>query len=68
MRYFHIFMLLLFYLRIVFSASFENQTLFCETNNCLSNELLYNNAIFYKTVIEFGFCDIPNYQGHGKCY
>jgi hypothetical protein len=21
-----------------------------------------------KTIIEFGFCDIPNYRGLGKCY
>ena len=26
------------------------------------------NAMYNKTVIEFDFCDIPNYQGLCKCF
>ena len=24
--------------------------------------------MYNKTIIEFGFCDMRNYQGPGKCY
>jgi hypothetical protein len=29
---------------------------------------LFGKTIYNKTIIEFGFCDILNYQGLGKCY
>jgi hypothetical protein len=40
-----------------------DKSLFVERIN---ENAMYNKSI--KTVIEFGFCDIPNYQGVGKCY
>ncbi len=29
---------------------------------------LFSLEIYNKTIIEFGFCDMRNYQGLGKCY
>jgi hypothetical protein len=31
-------------------------------------ERVNENAMYNKTVIKFGFCDILNYQDLGKCY
>ena len=29
---------------------------------------LFFHEMYNKTIIEFGFCDMRNYQGRGKCY
>ena len=31
-------------------------------------QCLFSLEIYNKTIIEFGFCDMRNYQGLGKCY
>ena len=35
---------------------------------CVCRHFLQNNIYIYKTIIRFGFCDILNNQGRGKCY
>ena len=35
---------------------------------CVCRYFLQNNVYEKKTIIRFGFCDILNNQGRGKCY
>ena len=41
-------------------------------SNCVARNavfvLIFFKTMYNKTIIRFGFCDIENYQGLGKCY
>ena len=39
-------------------------------SNCVPRNavLIFFKTMYNKTIIKFGFCDIENYQGLGKCY
>jgi hypothetical protein len=63
---FLIFCAIIVIILICFQNNYCIKALFCDTNHCLSR-VFNGNAIFGKTVIEFSFCDIRNYQGLSEC-